>query len=347
MMKVLPAILLFSSLCLSSLVGNDEEATLAESYSAPLGLPPIPWPDDNPYSEKKAALGKLLYFDKRLSADGTVSCASCHGLSKAFADHDKVSTGVYGRQGSRNSQTIINAAYHPLLFWDGRAKSLEEQCKGPIANILEMSESSDPHIAHFQCQERVKRIKGYLPLFKEVFGKENIDIDDIAQAIATFERTILSGNSPYDKYAAGDKTALSAEQIDGYRIFRHVGCNNCHFGPTFSDERFLNIGVGMDAQNPDLGRYEITQDKKDWGAFRVPILRDVANTPPYMHDGSLKNLDEVVEYYNTGGIKNANLHTLMRPLNLSEKDKKNLVAFLEALNGEGWEHVTEPKELPE
>lgn len=317
------------------------------SYEVPLGLPAVPWPEDNPYSEKKSELGKLLYFDPRLSADGSVSCATCHGIDKALADHDKVSTGINHKKGARNSQTVINSAYHKHLFWDGRAKSLEEQCKGPVANTAEMANIDDPHLAHQECQNRIKSVPGYIPLFKEVFGDEDVTMDRISMAIATFERTVLSGNSPFDKYMAGDKNAMTQDQIEGYKVFRHVGCDNCHFGPTFSDGRFLNIGVGMDAKEPDLGRYEITQNKRDWGAFRVPILRDVANTYPYMHDGSLSTLEEVIEYYDIGGIKNQNLHPLMRPLHMSEKDKKNLVSFLKALNGEGWQHIKEPVEFPE
>lgn len=337
---------LLVALCMGAL-GRGEALAPDTPPEPPLGLPAIPWPEDNPYSAKKWELGRLLYFDKRLSADGTISCASCHAVNKALADHDKVSTGIHGNKGSRNSQTVTNSAYHKHLFWDGRAGSLEEQCKGPVANPKEMADTDDPHIAHYECHLRIKNIKGYAPLFKEAFGDENITMDQISKAIATFERTVLSGNSAFDRYRAGDKTAMSQEEIAGYRVFRHVGCDNCHFGPTFSDGRFLNIGVGMDAPQPDLGRYEVTQNKNDWGAFRVPILRDVALTYPYMHDGSLATLEEVVEYYDVGGIKNQNLHTLMRPLHLSDEDKKNLVSFLKALNGEGWQNITQPERFPE
>lgn len=318
-----------------------------EEVKVPLGLPPIPWPKDNPYSKKKSELGRLLYFDKRLSADGTISCASCHSISEDFADGRKVAIGIHGRKGSRNSQTVINSAYHKHLFWDGRAKSLEEQCLGPVANIKEMANTDNPHIAHFQCQTRIQNIEGYKQLFREVFGDENCTMQNIAKAIATFERTILSGNSPYDRYVAGDKTAMSEEQIAGYKVFRHVGCDNCHFGPNFADGRFLNIGVGMDSQEPDLGRYEVTKNKNDWGAFRVPILRDIAKTAPYMHDGSLQTLEQVIDYYDEGGIPNKNLHPLMRKLNLSEKDKKALVSFMYALSGEGWQMIKEPETFPQ
>lgn len=340
-------------LLLSSCGQQDQAASFKplsqepDVLKVPLGLPPIPWPEDNPYSKKKADLGLLLYFDKRLSADGTVSCASCHGIRLAFADDKPVSEGIKGHLGQRNSPTVINAAYHKRLFWDGRASSLEEQCKGPIANPKEMALSDSVHDAHQECHERIKAIKGYRILFKEVFGTEDCSMDDIAKAVATFERTVLSGNSPYDRYMAGDKTAMSEEQIHGYHVFKKAGCDNCHFGPNFADGRFLNIGIGMDSPNPDLGRFEITKKEKDWGGFKVPTLREVDKTAPYMHDGSQKTLEEVVEYYDKGGIPNANLHFLMRPLKLSDEDKKALVAFLKALNGEGWQHFTQPEQFPE
>lgn len=313
---------------------------------APLGLPPIPWPKDNPYSAKKAELGRVLYFDTRLSSDETISCAHCHAKNEAFTDNLSISFGIDGRRGTRNSPTVINAAYLKRLFWDGRAKSLEEQATGPIGNTHEMTLIESIHEAHQECVEQVKAIPGYRKLFKEAYGDEELTIERIAQAIATFERTIVSGNSPYDRYMAGDKTALTEEQVRGLRLMKTAGCLNCHGGPLFSDERFLNIGVGMDAKEPDLGRYGVTHKDKDWGAFKVPTLRDVEQTYPYMHDGSLLTLEEVIDYYDKGGIPNKNLHPLMKPLNLSEADKKALVSFLKSLNGEGWQHYGPPEEFP-
>lgn len=312
----------------------------------PLGLPPIPWPKDNLYSKDKSDLGRLLYFDKRLSSDRTVSCASCHNIPCAYSDCRKVPLGIGNAKGRRHTPTIINVAYSTYLFWDGRASSLEEQCKGPIGNTKEMSSVEDVHEAHRQCAERIREIPGYRVIFKKTFGRDGISIDEIAQAIATFERTILSGNSAYDRYKAGDPSALTSEQIHGMEVFKKVGCANCHAGFNFSDERFLNIGIGMDQPEPDTGRYEITQEKRDWGAFKVPTLREVEHTGPYMHDGSLKTLDEVIDYYDKGGIKNNNLHPLMRPLNLSTEDKKALMSFLKSLSGEGWQNFQEPNEFP-
>lgn len=315
----------------------------------PLGLPTLLWPEDNPYTKEKADLGRLLYFDKRLSSDGTVSCASCHAISKAYTDNLPVSTGIDGKKGVRNAPTVINSGYEKRLFWDGRAASLEEQCKGPLANTKEMTNDDNAHDAHMECQRRVKDIAGYRVIFKDVFGNDECSIDDIAKAVATYERTVLSGESPYDLYITGkDKTKMSEEALFGLKVFRKSGCANCHAGPLFTDGRFLNIGVGMDAETPDLGRFVITQDPKDWGAFKVPTLREIEYTFPYMHDGSLNTLEEVVDFYDRGGIKNRNLHPLLqKPLNLSADEKKALVTFMKTLNGKGWEHLTEPDKFPE
>lgn len=317
-----------------------------ENVIPPLGLPEIPWPKDNPYSKEKAELGRLLYFDKRLSANQTISCATCHNIQCAYSDCRPLPIGIDDSVGTRHSPTIINGAYATHFFWDGRAASLEEQCKGPIANPKEMSSTSDAHLAHHQCAQRVKEIPGYCALFKKVFGHDEISIEDIAKAIATFERTLLSGNSPYDRYQAGDKTAMTKQQIRGLEIFKKASCANCHRGFNFSDDRFHNIGIGMDAAEPDTGRYAVTHKESDWGAFKVPTLREVEHTAPYMHDGSLKTLEEVIDYYDKGGIKNKNLHGLMRPLNMTTEQKQALLSFLKALNGEGWQNFKEPSQFP-
>lgn len=324
-------------------LGEDEEKPIPESITVPLGLPPIPWPEDNPYSAKKAFLGRLLYFDKRLSSDATISCASCHAAKAAFTDHRPLAIGIDHRKGTRHSPTVINAGYQKLLFWDGRANSLEEQCKGPLANPNEMTDQPNVHDAHMQCEMRIRNIEGYKPLFAEVFGQGEITIDDIAKAVSTFERIILSGNSAYDRYMAGDKQALNEEQLRGMRLYKAKGCAHCHGGALFTDERFLNIGIGMDKPNPDVGRYGITHKDSDWGAFKVPTMREIENTYPYMHDGSMNTLEEVIDYYDRGGNPNKNLHPLMKPLHLTAADKKALISFLKALSGEGWEHYREPR----
>lgn len=308
----------------------------------PLGLVPVPWPKENPYSPAKAELGWLLYFDKRLSADGTVSCASCHEPQHAFTDGKRVSSGIRGQLGGRSAPTVINRAYSLAQFWDGRAKSLEEQAKGPIANPIEMGNT------HAACEKCIAGIPGYRQRFAAVFGSEGVTIDTIAKAIATFERTVLSGNSAYDRYTAGDMKALTPSQKRGMDIFfsNNARCDSCHEGVNFTNGQYANIGIGMDRPTPDLGRYVVTQKEEDKGAFKTPTLRDIARTGPYMHDGSLKTLEEVVEHYNKGGTKNRWLHQDVRELKLSDQDKKDLVEFLKALNGEGWQHIRPPTEFP-
>lgn len=326
---------------------DDPETSVApDEIVPPLGLPPIPWPADNPYTKEKWELGRLLYFDKRLSSDGTVSCASCHHVGCGYGDCRPIAIGIDGEKGTRHSPTIINTAYDTFLFWDGRATSLEEQCKGPLANPKEMSKLKDPHEAHRECVQNVSKIAGYAPLFKKAFGTEEITLEKLTKAVATFERSVLSGNSPFDRYMKGDRTALTKEQVHGMAIFRKVDCPSCHQGFNFTRSQFQNIGIGMDKPNPDLGRYLITHDEKDWGAFKTPTLREVEHTAPYMHDGSLKTLEEVIDYYDKGGIPNKNLHSSMKPLHLTEEEKRALVSFLKALSGEGWQQIEEPKNFP-
>lgn len=343
--RVMPLFLLVFAVCIFSgyfLLNADEKAS---SPSAPLGLPPIHWPKDNPYSKKKVKLGKLLFFDKRLSSDGSVSCATCHAPEEGFAQHTPVSEGIFGQKGDRNSPTIINTAYQTHFFWNGRERSLEEQVKGPLANPKEMTCRTNPEKAYSDCQQCIRKIKGYRLLFKKAFGNDTCSIDQISKAIATFERTRLSGNSPYDQYKAGNKKAMSKKQIAGLHVFKKVGCVTCHSGPNFTSGYFANIGVGMDSPNPDLGRYEITKDESDLGAFKVPTLRDISKTAPYMHDGSLKTLEEVIDYYDQGGIPNLALSPLIKPLHLTSKEKKALICFLHALDGEGWQ-MDPPTQFP-
>src|SRR5258705_6713707 len=207
----------------------------------PLGLLPIDWPADNPYTVEKSELGKLLYFDKRLSADNTVSCASCHDPSHGYTDGSHVSTGIKGQKGGRSAPTVFNRAYSLNQFWDGRAATLEEQAKGPIQNPIEMGET------HVNVVQKLRGVKGYRVLFAKSFGTEEFTIDDMAKAIATFERTLLSGNSPYDRYKAGNKKALTDEQKRGIDVFMNKAkCDQCHEGINFTSNAYHNIGVGMD-----------------------------------------------------------------------------------------------------
>ena len=349
--RVATLILLFALSIVSA--NQPREAPKASLFppdgpAVPLGLVPIVWPDDNPYTAAKAELGWLLFFDSRLSSDGSVSCASCHSPKHAFTDASHVSTGIGSQKGGRSAPSVVNRVYGAAQFWDGRASSLEDQAKGPIANPIEMTSDKDATKAHASCVDRLRQVKEYRQRFKDVFGTEEFTIDHVAKAIATFERTILSGNSPYDKFKAGDKKALNESQQRGMDIFfsNNARCDSCHDGAAFTTNQFANIGIGMDKPDPDLGRYNVTKNEADKGAFKTPGLREIARTGPYMHDGSFKTLEDVVEHYNKGGIKNQWLHQDVRPLNLSAQDKMDLVSFLHALNGEGWQHIHAPKALP-
>jgi len=314
----------------------------------PLGLPAVQWPDDNAYSAEKTELGRLLYFDKRLSSDRSVACASCHAPEKAFTDGAAVSSGIGGQKGGRSAPTVINRAYSTSQFWDGRADSLEEQAKGPIANPIEMTAEKEADLAHEGSLKRLRAVPGYVKRFEQVFGGKKFDIDHVAKAIATFERTIYSGNSPFDRYNAGDEQALTAQERRGMNLFfNKTACDSCHLGFNFSDGSYVNIGIGMDRDEPDLGRYLVSGRDEDRGAFKTPTLREIERTGPYMHDGSLKTLEEVVEHYDKGGVKNPYLDRRIKPLNLTKQEKSDLVAFLKALGGEGWQNVKEPKTFPE
>jgi cytochrome c peroxidase len=314
----------------------------------PIGLPPVQWPEDNPYSAAKVELGRFLYFDNRVSSDSTVSCASCHAPEKGFTDGAPVSTGIGGQKGGRSAPTVINRAYSTLQFWDGRAPTLEAQAIGPIANPIEMTSDKGSDEAYAAVIKRLKGISGYAKLFEKAFGSKEITIDRVGQAIATFERTVLSGNAPYDRYQAGDKKAMTEAQVRGMNVFfNKAACDSCHLGFNFTDGSYVNLGIGMDKPNPDLGRYEVTRKDEDKGAFKTPTLRDIEHTGPYMHDGSLKTLEDVVEHYDKGGVKNPQLDQRMKPLKLTKQDKADLVAFMKALSGEGWQQVKAPARFPE
>jgi cytochrome c peroxidase len=326
----------------AALVVVASQAAWAEELPAvPKGLPPVPVPADNPMTAAKVALGKQLYFDKRLSYDETVSCADCHDPKKGWSNSDTFATGIKGQRGGRSSPTVLNSAYYPMQFWDGRAASLEEQALGPIQNPIEMGHTLDA------CVDCLKAVPGYKKQFKEVFGTE-VNADGIAKAIAAFERTVLSGDAPYDQYVAGDKKALSEAAIRGMDLFfNKAHCSACHSGPNFSDGGFHNLGVGIDKEKPDEGRMVISKQLGDRGAFKTPTLREIARTAPYMHDGSQATLEAVVEHYNKGGVANPQLDEEIFPLNLTAQEKADLVTFMkEGLASKSYPLV-EPPKLPE
>jgi cytochrome c peroxidase len=306
--------------------------------AAPLGLPPVPIPPGNPPTAETVALGRKLFFDLKLSVDGTVSCASCHDPRASFADPRRFSLGVGGKAGGRNAPPAVNAAYNPVQFWDGRAASLEDQAAGPIANPIEMNHKGT------DCATKIESDPGYRALFEQAFGPGPVNMDKITKAIASFERTLVSGNSPFDKYYfGGDKKAMSAAAIRGLAIFQDKNRGNCAVCHTieekyalFTDGKFHNLGVGLDPQGEltDLGRYNETKIEADKGAFRTSSLRNIALTAPYMHDGSQRTLADVVDFYVGGGSSNPYRDKEIKELKLTGQERADLVAFLEALTGE-------------
>jgi len=324
---------------------NAESAT-EYKLKIPFGLEEtaVVIPADNPLTTEKVELGRLLVFDKRLSQDNTIACMSCHLAKNAFTDGKPVATGIRGQKGGRSAPASINRVFSSAQFWDGRAATLEAQSVGPFTNPIEHG------FANYDVMRaKMMKIAGYRKLFKQAFGDDNITIDNVGRAIASFQRTILSGNSPADRFDQGQEAgAISAEAQHGLLLFREKArCTKCHSGFNFTDEKFHNLGLGWDDNKVDLGRYMVTKNAEDIGAFKTPTLREVARSAPYTHDGRFKTLEEVVNFYNQGGVKNPHQDPLIIPLELTDEEKRDLVQFLHTLNGEGWQHVKAPKSFPQ
>jgi cytochrome c peroxidase len=327
----------------------------------PLGLSAGKIPEgvleQNPMTKAKLELGRQLYFDTRLSSDNTISCASCHHPDHGYAFDSQFGIGVGGQEGNRNSPTSYNRILSTEQFWDGRAASLEEQAVGPIENPIEMGNT------HENAVKTVSEIEGYKLQFDAVFD-DGVTIDNIGKAIAAFERAIVTGPSAFDYFeqlkpfaqfepedieedeelkarydqlvAMSEAKPMSESAQRGHALFfsERVNCAACHVGANLADEKYHNLGVGMDADEPDLGRYEVTKEEQDKGAFKTPTIRNVALTAPYMHDGSQKTLLEVVEHYNKGGTPNPWLSDKVKKLDLTDQEKQDLVAFMEACTGD-------------
>jgi cytochrome c peroxidase len=330
-----------------------------------LGASQIKIPADNPMTRAKIELGRQLYFDTRLSADNTVSCADCHHPDEGFARSTQFGVGINEQEGGRNSPVAYNRILSDAQFWDGRAASLEEQAVGPIANPIEMGNT------HEMAVKTVQGIAGYRIQFEKIFADEDVTIDNIGKAIATFERAIVTEPSPYDHYEplramqaayaddledldelkeedpdlyeqymakrkASEANPMSESAQRGREIFftKKGGCTACHVGANFADEKYHNLGVGMAQDEPDLGRFVVTKDAKDRGAFKTPTIRNVALTAPYMHDGSQLTLEEVVQWYAKGGHPNPHLSKDIRKLDLTAQDQTDLVEFMKACTGE-------------
>jgi len=352
----------------------------AKDADLPLGLPPVPIPEDNPQTAAKIELGDKLFHDKRFSSTGEVSCATCHVVEKAFTDSPlKVSEGINSLTGTRNAPTVLNSVYFVTLFWDGRSPSLEDQSLHPFVNPVEMGLAD-----HEPILEVVRTDPEYVRAFEAVFGKsgEAITMKEVTQAIASFERAQVVGDTPFDQwYFGGDESALTEAQKRGFDVFINEGrCVSCHVveqtQALFTDNRFHNVGVGIndiqddvpvlagefvraeatksevdvkvltDQKTSELGRFAITRGFDDLGSFKTPTLRNIDLTAPYMHDGSLATLRDVVVHYNNGGVTiegnpvNDFLSGGIRPLNLTDEQIDDLVAFMEALTSPAYAHLT-------
>ncbi len=299
----------------------DELAALKEAYKRP---DTIPFPEDNPYSAVKAALGKMLFFDPRLSKNQNLSCASCHNPSFGWEGALPKSVGSENTLLGRHSPTSLNMAWGTSFFWDGRAKTLEEQALGPIQADVEMGMQLEV------LEKRLKNIEGYKQLFKKVFNDE-VSADNIAKAIATFERTVVSGLSPFDEWINGDESAISEDAKKGFIVFNKQGkCADCHSGWNFTDNEFHDIGLDTE----DLGRYQIDNSStKNMFAFKTPGLRNITQRSPYTHNGSIETLHGIIMHYVAGGIRRPSLSDKMHPVPLSKQEISQLTEFLETLQG--------------
>ncbi|MGH8055620.1 MAG: cytochrome-c peroxidase [Candidatus Entotheonellia bacterium] len=316
-------------------------------------LPPVPVPEDNPITPEKVELGKLLFFDARLSGDGSLACVSCHLPDQGWTTNTPLSPAYPTSMERRNSQTLINVAYNKALLWDGRAGALEKQALGPIQNPLHMNQNLDLLV------EKLKAVPDYVERFQSVFGT-SVSPEGLGKALAAFERTLVTRDAPFDRYMGGDRQAMSQSALQGMELFKgKARCILCHNGPNFTDSQFHNLGVPdapllshplvqaslrfdakrMNVQEyqqvrEDWGRYLVTKEEKDKGAFKTPTLRNVAQRDPYMHNGVFQSLEEVIHFYDRGGGAISGKSPLIQALGLTAEEKGDLLTFLQALTGE-------------
>lgn len=293
-------------------------------------LPPATFPSDNQFSVQRAELGKNLFFDARLSGSKKLSCFSCHNPKLAWTDGKETAIGHEGMVLKRNSPPVVNSVYNTSFFWDGRAKSLEEQAKGVMNNPNEF------HSTPESIAETVNSVSSYKTKFKEAYGIDKATIDDVAKAIATYERTVVTkSQSPFDKFISGQKTAMSDSAIRGMHLFRTTGrCINCHNGANFSDNKFHNLSLTYEGSDKeDLGLYNITKNPDDWGKFKTPSLRNISTTGPYMHNGVFLTVTKVLSLYNDGMHgKDPHKSPIIRPIGFSDQELLDLEEFLNALS---------------
>ena len=285
----------------------------------------MPIPSDNPLTPEKVALGRQLFFDERLSGDGTRSCYSCHVCEKGLTDGIAKSIGAFNKQLPRSSPTLWNIGYHKEFYWDGRSASLEKQAMAAWTGANMGAKADD-------IAAKLNGIEGYHSQFHNVFGGDATP-DRIVQAIAAYERTIISGNTAWDRYRAGDQSALSESAVKGWNIFQAIKCTNCHDGVLLTDQQYHNVGIGMDQKEPDVGRFKVTNNPQDTGAFKTPTLRDISESAPYFHDGSVATLEEAVDIMLGGGKPNQYLDRKnLEKHNLAPDQRAALLDFLESLD---------------
>ena len=310
-------------LAMSACAQPDSASKEEMSLVVPAGFEPVPIPSHNPLTKAKVLLGQRLFFDPILSADSTVSCATCHIPRFFFSDGQMLSHGVGGRLGTRNTPSLINTAYHKLFFWDGGSITLEHQVFGPLQNSTEMG------LNLASVLDRLNSIETYREEFNHVFGASP-DLRGLTQAIAAYQRTLISGGTRYDSYKAGDQHALSIAERRGLALFEgKAGCVHCHNGFLLTNLTFENNGLSI--SRGDSGRARVTGLWEDYGKFKVPSLRNVAQTAPYMHDGRMSTLSEVIEHYDKGGSDVRGKNDLIQPLNLDATERTDLEGFLHSL----------------
>jgi cytochrome c peroxidase len=311
----------------------------AELPAQPAGLPDMEDSKENPTTKEKAALGYLLFFDKRLSRDDSMACAACHFADKAFTDGRAVSPKVGGGMNTRNAPTMLNVGYHQTFYWDGRMPTLEKVSGAAWKGQLGAEDKA-------AIAAKLNQAPKYRAHFQRAFQSDATP-DNVEMALAAYLRTLKSGNAPWDKFEAGDQTAVSKEAQKGFEVFRDAGCSLCHVPPLYTDARYHNVGIGMDKPEAerDQGQKVATKDDKDLGKFKTPSLRDLQDTGPYFHDGSAATLDEAIDLMLAGGKKNPNLDENLKPKKLKPADRKALKAFLESLKGEHT-YTAAPAELP-
>ncbi|MCV2885702.1 tryptophan tryptophylquinone biosynthesis enzyme MauG [Aestuariibacter sp. AA17] len=288
----------------------------------------VPAPDNNKTTPERVELGKKLFFDTRLSGDGNMSCATCHNPMFGWSDGLATAKGFKSMVLGRATPTIVNTGYNSIQMWDGRKATLEDQAMGPMESHVEMN-MSIPRLVEFL------KTSDYAKSFKKAYPDEPIGTETLAKALAAFERTVVSRNSPFDRWVKGEKDALTPAQINGFKVFVDPdkgNCEVCHSAPNFTDNGFHNIGLpSYGAETPDMGRFEFVPIRLMKGAFKTPTVRDITTTAPYFHDGSARTLEDVVDHYITGGVVKTNVSPNMKALTLTDKEKADLVAFLEAL----------------